>query len=54
MQRRSFTFSDRHDKILTTLAAKLDVSMVETLQRALESLELQEAHRDIDIKAAAK
>jgi hypothetical protein len=50
MQRRSFSFSPRHDKILTVMAAKLDVSMVETVQRALETLEEKEAARDKDIK----
>jgi hypothetical protein len=46
MKRRSFSFSARHDKILTRLAAKINVSMVETLQRALESLEEKEVQRD--------
>lgn len=45
MQRRSFSFSPRHDRILVDLAKKLDVSMVETMQRALESLEEKEAQR---------
>lgn len=49
MQRRSFSFSPRHDKILTTLAKKLDVSMVETMQRALETLEEKEAQRDREV-----
>jgi hypothetical protein len=50
MQRRSFSFSPRHDKILTTMAAKIGVSMVETMQRALETLEEKEAARDREIK----
>jgi hypothetical protein len=50
MQRRSFSLSPRHDKILTTLSNKLDVSMVETIQRALETLEEKEAHRDKEIR----
>jgi len=49
MKRRSFTFSGRHDKILTNTAAKLDISMVETLQRALEALEEKEAQRDREV-----
>jgi len=49
MQRRNFSFSTRHDKMLTTLAAKLDVTMVETLQRALEVLEEKEAQRDKEV-----
>ena len=49
MQRRSFAFSKRHDKILTDMAKKLDISMVETLQRALESLETSEARREKEI-----
>lgn len=50
MQRRNFSFSTRHDKILTGLASKLDISMIETIQRALELLEEKEAHRDREIK----
>lgn len=49
MQRRSFSFSPRHDKILVTMAKKLDVSMVETMQRALESLEEKEAQRTREV-----
>lgn len=49
MKRRSFTFSGRHDKILTDTATKLDISMVETLQRALEALEEKEAQRAREI-----
>jgi hypothetical protein len=49
MQRRSFTFSGRHDKILTTVSKKLDLSMTETLQRALEALEEKEAVRDREV-----
>jgi hypothetical protein len=49
MPRRSFTFSGRHDKILTTVAAKLDISMVETIQRALELLEEKEAKREKEV-----
>lgn len=50
MQRRSFSLSNRHDKILTDMAKKLDISMVETMQRALEALETLEARRDKEIK----
>ena len=49
MQRRSFTFSGRHDSILTTVSKKLDLSMTETLQRALEALEEKEAARDREV-----
>ena len=49
MARRNFTLSNRHDKILTTYAAKLDISMVETLQRALELLEEKEVRREKEI-----
>lgn len=49
MTRRNFSLSDRHDKILTTLSKKLDISMVETMQRALELLEEKEAVRDREI-----
>ena len=49
MQRRSFSFSKRHDKILTDLSAKINTSMVETLQRALEALEEKEAQRDKEV-----
>lgn len=49
MKRRSFAFSGRHDKILTDTAKKLDISMVETLQRALEALEEKEAERNAKV-----
>jgi hypothetical protein len=49
MQRRNFTFSARHDKILVAISAKLGVSMTEALQRALESLEEKEAVRDKEL-----
>lgn len=49
MKRRSFTLSNRHDRILTDISEKLDISMVDTLQRALEALEEKEAQRDKEI-----
>lgn len=52
MARRSFSLSTRHDKILTSLAAKLDISMVEVFQRALESLEEKEARREREVASA--
>lgn len=45
MARRNFTLSVRHDKMLVSLSKALDVSMVETVQRALELLEEKEAKR---------
>lgn len=50
MKRRSFTLSNRHDKILVDISAKLDISMVDTLQRSLEALEEKEAQREKVIK----
>jgi hypothetical protein len=50
MSRRNFTFSPRHDKMLVELARKLDISMVETVQRSLELLEEKEAKREKEIK----
>lgn len=50
MQRRNLTLSNRHDKMLTTLAKRLDISMTETMQRALELLEEKEAQRDREVK----
>lgn len=49
MTRRNFSLSDRHDKILTTLSGKLDISMVETIQRALELLEEKDAARTREV-----
>lgn len=49
MSRRNFSFSKRHDKILTDMAKKLDISLVETVQRALEALETLEARREKEI-----
>lgn len=48
--RRSFSLSKRHDIMLTKLAVKLDISMVEVVQRSLESLEEKEAQRDKEVK----
>lgn len=44
--RRNVYFSARHDNTLLNMAKKLDISMVETCQRALELLEEEEARRD--------
>lgn len=49
-QRHSYTLSDRHEKILQRLAKKLDASFVNVLERALESLEEQQAQRDRIVK----
>lgn len=47
--RRSFTLSKRHDRILTDISTKLDISMVDAIQRALEALEEKEAQRDKEV-----
>lgn len=52
MQRRNLTLSSRHDKILVTISKKLDISMTDTVQRALEALEEKEAQRDREVKSA--
>jgi len=49
MPRRNITLSSRHDKILTSLSSKLDISMTETMQRALELLEEKDAQRDKEV-----
>ena len=50
MSRRTFTLSKRHDNLLLVFSKKLDISLTETIQRALESLEEKEAKRDKEIK----
>ena len=45
MARRNLNLSDRHDKLLRGLSKRLGVTMSETMQRALESLEEKEARR---------
>ena len=45
MSRRNITLSPRYDKMLVALSKKLEISMTETMQRALELLEEKEAKR---------
>lgn len=47
--RHAYTLSTRHDTILRKLAKKLDTSLVNTMERALEALELAEAQRDKEL-----
>lgn len=47
--RHTYSLSDRHETILQRLAKKLDTSLVNTMERALESLEEKEARRDKEI-----
>lgn len=47
--RRNFVLSARHDKLLVRFTEKLNVTMTETLQRALEALEEKEAARDREV-----
>lgn len=49
MPRRNIMLSSRHDKILLATAKKLDISMVATVERALEALEEKEAQRDREV-----
>lgn len=49
MTRRNLTLSTRHDKMLVTLSTKLDISMTETMQRALELLEEKESKREKEV-----
>ena len=44
-KKRSFNLKPRHDNLLVELAGKLGISMTDTVQRALESLEEKEARR---------
>lgn len=48
--RHSYTLSSRHEAILQKLSKKLDASYVNVIERALEALELAEAHRDKIVK----
>lgn len=50
MARRTVDLSTRHDTILGKMMKKLDTSMVETMQRALEALEEKETRREKEIK----
>ena len=45
-KRHSYSLSNRHDKILHAISKKLDITYVNTVERALESLEEREALRD--------
>lgn len=47
--RHTYSLSDRHEAIMQKLAKKLDTSFVNTMERALESLEEKEAKRDREI-----
>jgi methanogenic corrinoid protein MtbC1 len=49
MTRRNLTLSTRHDKMLVTLSKKLDISMTEAMQRAIELLEEKEARREKEV-----
>ena len=49
MPRRTVDLSTRHDTMLARLKAKLDTSQVDVVQRALEALEVAEAHRDKEL-----
>ena len=46
MSRRNVTLSPRYDKMLIALSNKLEISMTETMQRALELLDRKEAELD--------
>jgi len=48
--RHNFSLSKRHELILISMSKRLDISMVETIQRGLEALEEKEAKRDKDIE----
>jgi hypothetical protein len=47
--RHSYTLSNRHDAILHKLSKKLDISLVNTIERALEALEEKDAARDREV-----
>jgi hypothetical protein len=49
MARRTVDLSTRHDTILCKMMKKLDTSMVDTVQRALEALQEKEAQREKEI-----
>lgn len=51
--RHAYTLSTRHEAILQKLSKKLDATFVNTMERALESLELAEAQRDALISKGA-
>jgi hypothetical protein len=46
MSRRNITLSPRYDKMLVALSNKLEISMTETMQRAVELLDETEAAKD--------
>lgn len=48
--RHAYTLSPRHESILQKLSKKLDASLVNTMERALEALEEKEARRDKEIQ----
>lgn len=48
--RRTVNLSKRHDKILFEQSTKLDLSLTETIQRALEALEEKEAKRTREVQ----
>jgi hypothetical protein len=49
MARRTVDLSKRHDAMLYKLKDKLDTSLVDVVQRALEALEEKEAARDKEV-----
>lgn len=49
MARRTVDLSTRHDTILGKMMKKLDTSMVDTIQRALEALQEKETKRDKEV-----
>lgn len=49
MSRRTFTLSKRHDNILVKFSERIDISLTETIQRALEALEEKEVKREKEV-----
>lgn len=54
MVRHAYTLSTRHEAILQRMSKKLDASLVNTMERALEALEVSEASRDAVVAGVVK
>lgn len=50
MARRHVDLSNRHDAILVRMIKKLDVSLTQAIERAIEALEEKEAQRERMVK----
>ena len=48
--RRTFQLSKRHDDLLQLWSVKLDISLTETVQRAIEALQEKEIKREKELR----